>query len=136
MAVDVPTQLAIASARIAYFSPEVFRLEKYIWSNYGFYAQGLNTHSVVPSDGNLEPPDFPQLSVPDQPFGWGPFLAYFPPTMMTCMQVVIYNYPHCHPGFIVTFDIRLNGDLYKKQIAYGPHAERETFDWILIKENE
>jgi len=132
MAVDVPTQLAIASARIAYFAPEVVRLEKYLWTNLGIYAQGMCTHSVVPDDGNMYPPDFPITTASDQIIGWEPFLSYFPPTMMTAMSITTYRSPSNHAGFIVSFEIRLNGDLYRKQLAYGPLSENETHDWIFV----
>ncbi len=135
MAVDVPTQLAIANARIDFFWPLILRLEKFIWSNFGFYVQGLGTHSTIPEDGNMVAPDFPQLTVTDQPFSWGPFLSYFPETMITSMSVILYQYAYSHSGFIARFEMRLNGDLYRKQIAYGPHADHETLDWILM-ENE
>jgi len=135
--VDVPTQLAIASARIAYFSPQVIILERYIWSNFGFYAQGLRTHSTIPEDGTLVAPDFPRLTVGDQPFGWGPFLSYFPPTMMTAMSVIPFQMPGQHPAFAVRFEMRLNGDLYRKQLTYGPPCSAcEAHDWIIIEEGE
>jgi len=136
MAVDVPTQLAIASARINMFWPQILILEKYVWSNFGIYVQGLSTHTTVPEDGNLEAPDFPHLTVQHQPFGWGPFLEYFPPTMMTAMSILTYMHPNSHPGFIARFELRLNGDLYRKQIAYGPGCGCETHDWIIIEEDE
>lgn len=135
MAVDVPTQLAIANARIAYFYPQIWRLEKYCWSNFGFYAQGLGTHSVIPEDGNMVAPDFPNMAAKDQPFGWEPFLEYFPPTMITAMSIIPYQCPGHYPGFIVRFEIRLNGGLYRKQISYGPHDDWETHDWIIIEED-
>jgi len=136
MPVNVPTQLAIANARINFFYPQIWKLEKFCWSNYGFYVQGLRTHSVIPEDGNLVAPDFPRLSASDQPFGWGPFLSFFPPTMMTALCIIPYQCDGHHPGFIVSFEIRLNGDLYRKQIAYGPHAGRETSDWTIIEGSE
>ena len=136
MAVDVPTQLAITSARINFFWPQILRLEKIIWSNYGFYVQGLDTHSTIPEDGNMVAPDFPHLSVTDQLFSWGPFLSYFPETMMTSMSIILYQYAYSHPGFIARFDMRLNGDLYRKQIAYGPYSDYNTFNWTIIEENE
>ena len=133
MAVNVPVQLAIANTRINLFWPQILRLEKIIWSNYGFYTRGLCTHSTLPEDGNLVAPDFPNLTATDQPFGWGPFLPYFPPTMMKGMSIIPYQCAHHHPGFIVRFEMRLNGDLYRKQIAYGPHADEETHDWGIIE---
>ena len=136
MAVDVPTQLAIANTRIAFYWPRIWLLQKYVWSNFGFYVQGLRSHTTVPENGNLEVPDFPNLTTEDQPFGWGPFLGYFPPSMMTALSVTPYLYPGHQPGFMCKFEMRLNGDLYEKRIAYGPDSDSETFDWIKIKENE
>jgi len=135
--VDVPTQLAIASARIVYLSPQAIVLEKYIWSNFGLYAQGLRTHTTVPEDGILVAPDFPFMSAEDQTLGWEPFLAYFPPTMMTCMSIVTFQMPYQHPAFEVRFEMRLNGDLYRKQLAYGPPCcLSEAHDWIMTEEGE
>lgn len=138
MAVHVPTQLAIASARIAFFNPQVIILEKYIWSNFGYYVQGLQTHTSIPEDGALVAPDFPNMAADDQPFGWGPFLSYFPPTMMTAMSVITFSMPNHHPAIAVRFEMRLNGDLYRKQIAYGPPCcmLQETHDWVIIEEEE
>ena len=136
MAVNVSTQLAIASARIAYFWPEILRLEQYLWSNFGLYIQGLRTHTIIPVDGVLTAPDFPNLTVQDQAIGWGRFLMAFPPTMMTALSIITYKAPDAHSGFIARFEMRLNGDVYKKQMAYGPYSDRETYDWIIVEEDD
>lgn len=81
-------------------------------AGYGVHFQGLDTHEIIPSNGNDSAPDFSRKPT-DQTSTWTP--ADFPPAMPASLAIDC----HSNRGFVSILSFYYDGVLWQKRFGYG-----------------
>jgi len=128
MAVNIETTLAAVDVDIATYWQDILDLEAdYLVAN-GKYAQALSTHDTVPEDGNGTAPENLADSPTDQTEDWED-LVTLPATMACALALDVYQTANAW-GWVATFDVRLNGVIWRRQDDQGPLGrDRDWFAW-------
>jgi len=104
-------------------------LQDEYFQKYGKYWQGIETPSILPSNGAKQNSDL-NLKPTDQEQSWDTF--YKLDTQLPCsVRIDTYTCLQGH-GYTVTTTASYGGKLFQKCTNFGFESERE-FDWIEIK---
>lgn len=126
----MPTLAQIQTAidtRLANQWSILVQVQNNYFAAHGRYAQGLRTHSIIPSEGNEATADRLNARPTDQAESWNDLAAAngfsFPATNIATVQITPYVSP-LGQGWQAVLTVRVGNNLYKRAGQVGPETWR------------
>lgn len=127
---DIPPGIETkANNELAAFAETIGGMQGGYLSSHSRYFQGILS-SAVPEDGQTATPD-PSKKPTDQAESYADESITFPASPIIAMGVDVYD-GDSGKGYIVFAEIKIAGQLWRKQTDYGP--ESRSYDWVEIDE--
>lgn len=131
-----PAQIiANIETRLANQWPVLVNVQNRYFNRHGRYAQGLRTHTILPSEGVDAAADRLNARPTDQAESWNDLATEngfsFPATNIAALQIDAYNGLEGH-GWSASLTVKINNKFYKRTVNVGPETWR-SMAWRIIE---
>lgn len=121
MTINIQNTLDNIDMELATYWQDILDMQSTYYTQHGSFVQCHRTHSILPVDGIGSSPDTLDYTLSDQIESWNDLIS-LPITLKAALTIDVYKTTTVW-GWLVTFEVLLNGVIWKKILDQGP------FNW-------